>query len=349
MEYNHRDNYNNNDNYQDNTYDNVDTSLYILNEKNVLITKNYINDILKRYGVNHNVKNVATFQRAMIHTSYLIRDEEYWKTHRSKNTNKDLEPIDDPSKAEIQLQTESYERLEFLGDSVIHLILAEYFFKRYENQAEGFMTRLRTKIENGDTLAYLTKSIGLDKYIVLSRYIEVNEGRSNNASILEDAFEAFMGALFLDGGFEPCKSFMTKLMEDKIDFAQLLHKETNFKDMLLQYFHQRGWLDPKYGQLDVSGPDHKKIFTMYVKRKKTQTDDGDIVGMGMGTSKKKGEQKAAFEALKFYQVIKNDDDEDSDTCEEYSSFDDSDEEFDTIDEIDTIDTIDTIDEIYSEK
>lgn len=273
-----------------------DPSLYILNEKNVLITESYIEHTLLKYGIKHKVNNLENFRKAMIHTSYLLRDDEYWKQQRSKLTNKELDPISDPSKA-IPLMTQSYERLEFLGDSVIHLVLAEYFYKRYENEDEGFMTKLRTKIENGDALAHLSKAINLNKYILLSRYIEKNGGRYNNQSILEDAFEAFIGALLLDSDFTVCKNFLIKLIEDEIDFAQILHKETNFKDMLLQYFHQRKWVDPVYDVLDISGPDHKKNYTMYVKRKTCATDDGEIVGMGVGLSKKKGEQAAARQAL----------------------------------------------------
>lgn len=286
--------------------DSTDTSLYILNEENTLITSKYIENILKQYGVKHKVNDISHFEKAMVHKSYMLRDEEYWKTQRSKNTNVDLDPIKDPSLA-IPLQIHSYERLEFLGDSVIHMILAEYFYKRYEDENEGFMTRIRTKIENGDTLAHLCKAIGLDKYILISRYIEKNNGRENNGSILEDAFEAFIGALKLDGCFEYCNTFLIKLIEKEIDLAQILHMENNFKDLLLQYFHQRKWQDPKYDVMDISGPDNKKKFSMYVKKKETPRDDGEIVGMGVGASKKKGEQEAARQALIYYKVIKEDD------------------------------------------
>ncbi len=291
--------------------DDINTELYILNEKNTLITSDYIESILAKYGVKHKVKDIEVYRMAMVHKSYLLKDEEYWKTQRSKNTNVDLDPIEDPSLA-IPLQNNSYERLEFLGDSVIHNILAEYFYKRYENENEGFMTRIRTKIENGDTLAHLCKTICLDKYILLSRYIEKNNGRENNKSILEDAFEAFIGALKLDGCQEYCDKFLIKLIEDEIDLAQILHMENNFKDLLLQYFHQRKWQDPQYDVFDISGPDNKKNFTMYVKMKKTARDDGNIVGMGVGQSKKKGEQEAAKQALIYFGEIK-DDDSDSDT------------------------------------
>ena len=298
--------------------ENIDPTYFILNEKNQYITREYIEDILKKYSVEHKVKHLETFKRALIHKSYLLRDEEYYKQNRTKNTNKDLDPIEDPLKA-IPLQNESYERLEYLGDSVIHLILADYLFRRYEKEDEGFMTRLRTKIENGETLAELAKIMGLNKYILLSRYIEKNGGRENNKSILEDSFEAFMAALFLEANFEPCKKFLIQLIEQEIDFAQILNTETNFKDCLLQLFHKRGWEDPSYGVLDISGPDHKKQFTMYVKCRKNPRDDGEIVGIGRGGSKKKGEQSASREAMKHFGVLKDEaQEEDDEFIEEIS-------------------------------
>lgn len=325
------------------SYDNVDPTLFILNEANVYITADYIEDLLKKYDVDHKVQNLPMFQRAMTHISYLVRDENYFKNQKMKHSaefnqktkhTSDLEPIEDPSKA-IPLQTISYERLEFLGDSVLHLVLAEYLFKRYEGEDEGFMTRLRTKIESGETLAMISQAIGLNKYILLSRYIEKNGGRENNMHILEDSFEAFMGAFYLEAGFDKCKKFMVKLMEEEMDFAQILNTETNFKDKLLQYFHQQRWQDPCYGVLDISGPDYKKSFTMYVKRKLTKTDDGEIIGIAVATSKKRGEQEAAKQALIHLKII-TDDDSDSEMMEEYLSSEEGEEEDDETEEkIDT--------------
>lgn len=311
-------------NIGENGSEEINTSLYILNEKNILITEKYIENTLKTFGVNIVVKKIQEYEQAMVHPSYLVRDDSYWKTHRSKNMNKDLEPIDDPSKA-IPLKEDDYERLEFLGDSVIHLVLAHYLFQRYPKEQEGFMTKLRTKIEKSDTLAHLSRSINLHNYAIISRYIEANEGRTNNNAIAEDIFEAFMGALFLDGGYDVCRKFMVNLMEEEIDFAELLHVETNYKDRLLQYHHKMRWEDPKYGQLDVSGPDHKKMFTMYVKMYVNPRSDGEIVGIGIGSSKKKGEQEAAKAALKHFNVINDSDEDDDDSMEEYTDCSDNDD------------------------
>lgn len=287
-----------------------DQKLYILNEKNVWITKKYIEDTLKEYDVEYKVKDLDIFKRATVHKSYLIRDQNTSK--KIKNSKSTLKPISDPKTA-IQLQKKSYERLEFLGDSVLHCVLADYIGNRYLDQDEGFMTRLRTKIENGSTLDQLAKVIGLNRYILISRYIESNDGRDKNKNISEDSFEAFVGALYKDGGFDICKKFLFNLIESKVDFAQILFKETNHKDTLLQYFHKMHWRDPTYGVLDISGPDHKKQFTMYIKCKKDTNDKGEIIGVGVDSSKPKGEQKAAKEALINLGVIKNDE-YDSSSC-----------------------------------
>lgn len=310
-----------------------DPSLFILNENNIYITKEYIEDMLRKFDIAHTVKNLNAFQVAMTHVSYLKRDSAYYETNKISKyvCGKDMEPIKNPAAA-IPLQDVSYERMEFLGDSVIHHILAEYFIHRYEKQDEGFMTRLRTKIENGQTLAGLTKVIGLNKYVLLSKHMENNGSREKNMHVLEDIFEAFMGALSLEATYEVCKNFFVKLIEQEIDFAQLLHTETNFKDILLQFFHRKKWHDPKYGVLDISGPDHKKIFTVYVKCKKAPYDDGEIVGVGHGTSKKKGEQEAAKQALLHFGIINENSDSDSETCESFSDI--SDNELDNIEIID---------------
>lgn len=278
---------------------------YILNEKNKYITKEFVEGILKKYGIIIKVKQLELFQQAMVHLSYLIRDEKFYKNNKTKPyqiQSNDIEPLDDLSTA-IPLQPKSYERLEFVGDATIHDTLAFYEFHRYPDEEEGFMTKLRTKIENSDSLCNLSRIIGLTDYIIISRYVELNGGRETNKAILEDSFEAFMGALRLDAGFDICEKFLIALIEKEIDFALLLHTETNFKERLLQYFHLRKLCDPKYQCSDVSGSANNKIYTMYVKCRKNENDEGDIVGIGSSSSKKNSEQLAAKQALIHFGVI----------------------------------------------
>jgi dsRNA-specific ribonuclease len=295
--------------------------LYILNEKNKLITEEFINNLLMKYDISYKVKNINNFHIAMTHISYLIRDDNNKgnKTKQYQQQIGDVDPIDDVSKA-LPLRQTSYERLEFVGDSVIHLCLAEYLYNRYDKEDEGFMTRLRTKIENGEVLSSFAKILGINEYIIMSRYIESIEAREKNHHIIEDSFEAFIGALFSEAGFDICKKLLVKIIEEEIDFSELLSIETNFKDKLLQYFHIRKWGDPIYGGLDISGPENKKMFTMYVKCKRNPADEGEIVGTGVGPSKRKGEQEAAKQALINFEQYKEEiDDSDSSMCENYES------------------------------
>jgi len=321
---------------------------YILNEKNKPITAEYIESTLAVFGIKIKVGDIGNdqygkkqkqkpmqgqrqgqgqgqlkshlnnkfnyFQQAMIHLSYLVRDKNFYGNNKTKPyqiQSDDIEPLD-PAKFDtvMPLQTVSYERLEFLGDAKIHAILAEYLFTRYPDQDEGFMTKLRTKIENGNTLSKIARTIHLEEYVVVSRYIEINGGRQANDNIMEDAFEAFIGALYLNFGYDVCNRFVTGLIEKEIDISEMLFTETNFKEKLLQYFHLMKWSDPIYGTLDVSGPENKKKYTVYVKCKKSIQDAGDIIGIGVGQSKKKGEQIAAMEALTKLGVYKENDDSD---------------------------------------
>ncbi len=282
---------------------------YILNENNKLISAEYITALLKTYGINIKVNNLNIFQEAMIHLSYLVRNEEFYKNNKTKVyqiQSTDIEPLSNKLDA-IPLQSKSYERLEFLGDAIIHSILAEYLFKRYSYANEGFMTKLRTKIENGNTLYLLSKKIGLNEFVLISRYVEKNGGRITNENLLEDIFEAFIGALYLDAGYEVCNKFLITLIEKEINLSQMLNEETNFKEKILQYFHLRKWQDPIYGSLSCDGPENKKVYTMYVKCIKHVHDVGEIIGRGQGSSKRMGEQMAAKQAMIHFGIYKDDD------------------------------------------
>lgn len=290
--------------------------IFILNEKNMLITKDFINSIFKKYNLKHSVIHIDRFIIATTHTSYSTKSYtsvESEGCHKIKEISSNK--ISHPNKA-IPLQTKSYERLEFLGDSIIHAILAEYIFVRFSDQQEGFMTKLRTKLENSETLAKFTQVLGLDSYILLSRYKEETNSRYNDVHILEDVFEAFIGTLYLDGdncgnNFELCRSLLVQLIESEIDIAEILCNETNYKDILLQYAHTKKWPDPIYGTQRVSGTENK-IYEMFVRIK------GNIEGIGKGNSKKKGEQMAAAMALKKFRVL-HDDSDGSDDEYEYSN------------------------------
>jgi len=308
---------------------------YILNEKNRVITKDYIKTTLTNYGIDYQINDIKLFMIAMTHPSYINK---IWT--ESKNfkmifmginlINGDrLIPIIEKNKEmAVPLGNISYERLEFLGDSILRQIISDYLFIRYKEMQEGSLTKLRSQIENGSSLAEMTRKIGLNKYVLISRNYEVIKARDKNDKIQCDIFEAFIAALYLDScgiayndiginlnliqcqrskGFQICYDFVTALIEDEIDLVQLLETDTNYKDKILQHFHELGWGDPKYGTMEVIIDNNKmgkKYFKMYVR-----DIDGNIIGCGVGSSKQKGEKLAAKKALQYLKVIPNDNDD----------------------------------------
>lgn len=289
---------------------------YVLNETNKPITSQFIESLLKKFGITHKVQNLKRFQTAMIHSSYLHRDLKNDRLAKLVHE-KDLKPIPESMQSSaMPLCDVSYERLEFVGDSVIHFVLADYLHERYPDEQEGFMTRLRTKIESGATLAKLSKRIGLNEYVVIARNIEQIGGRENNYHILEDAFEAFIGALYYDtsSSFDKCKQLLTKLIEEYVDMSSLIHNETNYKDTLLQCYHRWRWPDPEYGSRGVLDNNNKRTFLMYVKGIVVNSGGEktwEIVGEGSGSSKKRGEQESAKQALIKFGIIKPDSGDDN--------------------------------------
>jgi len=262
------------------------------NERNKLLTKEDVKSSIKRFNVDIVVNNLSIYQQALTHKSYTKKDlltPEILSRFKNKF-----------SPNLVELQEASNERLEFLGDTVIKLIVSHYLFIRYENEDEGFMTRLKTKIENRDTLAILAKKIGLDNFLLVSQQIESVTGRTSD-KLLEDAFESYIGALYLDSGFENCHKFITNILESEIDYAEILCNDSNYKDQLLRYYHKNKWSHPLYIEISHDGPPHRRVFTMGVK-----DNDGNIVGTGKDKSKRKAEQTSAKKALIHFGVIKED-------------------------------------------
>jgi ribonuclease-3 len=161
---------------------------------------------------------------------------------------------------------QSYERYEYLGDSVLNMVIANYLFKKYPDKNEGFLTRLRTKLVNGKTLAKLSSNLELGQHLLLSNHVEKIDGRSNNR-ILEDIFEALICAIFLDLGYNKSEKFIVDTIEKTIDFDKLL-VDNNFKDILLRFCQSKMNTTPVYRTIEVSGPPHKRVFKVccYIER-----------------------------------------------------------------------------------
>jgi ribonuclease-3 len=197
----------------------------------------------------------------------------------------------------VDLQDSSNERLEFLGDTFIKCIIAPYLFNRYYEEDEGFMTRLKTKLEDTKSLAKYARRLGLETWMLVSKQIEDNNGRCSD-KLLEDTFEAFIGALYEDQGFEVCKKLLTILLESEIDYSEILYKDTNYKDRLLRFYHSNKWSHPIYLCVKEDTLNNKKFYTMGVN-----DFQGKLITQATDTSKKRAEQKAAaFALIKFNQL-----------------------------------------------
>jgi ribonuclease III len=185
---------------------------------------------------------------------------------------------------------DSYERLEFLGDSVLGLVISEQLYRDLEDESEGSLTKTKAMLVNETTLAQIGREIGLNTYIRLSPEEEKSGGRDRN-SIIADAFEAVIGAIYLDGGIGPARDVVLNVIYSRRDSITSDLSQRNYKGDLLELVQARGEGVPKYDVISEAGPDHEKTFHVIV------TVAGEKVGDGTGLSKKEAEQKAAAMAL----------------------------------------------------
>ena len=213
------------------------------------------------------IKNLSYYQRAFTHKSALKEYEQF---------------------------TESFETLEFIGDSVLGFVVTKYLFDRYETRQEGFLTKARTKLVRGETLAHIANHIGLNKFVVMDEK-GMRNGWNSNTKVLEDVFESLIGAVYLDLGLLHAKEFILKLYENQeiIDMNTIMIDD-NFKDHLMRYCQVNGWELPDYR---VSGH-HEGLFYIDIYIHNT------FFARGVAKSKKQAEQNAArnyFQALSSYQ------------------------------------------------
>tara|TARA_B110000977_G_C11091322_1_gene497060 strand:+ start:7182 stop:7868 length:687 start_codon:yes stop_codon:yes gene_type:complete len=188
------------------------------------------------------------------------------------------------------LGTDSYERLEFVGDSVIGLIVASYLYEKYPNENEGYLTRVRTKIVSSKGLSYFAGLLKLGEYVKMNSKA-LNQEWNNNPRILEDVFEALVGALYLDKGLEFCRKFMIRLIEKHMETSEL-ETDTNYKDILMKYVQARQMKSPVYAVTHTDGPDHAKKYTVQININNRKVSEGT------DKSKKQAEQNSAYLALK---------------------------------------------------
>ena len=276
------------------------------NNKNIILSDNDLRELFDNNGLKDvHYHNINLYRNAFVHKSYCTMKNADFNTGNQKC------PLDC-----LPLQEMSYERLEFLGDSILGMIVAGYLYDRFPDQNEGFLSKLRTKIVNGKMLGFLSNKIGFPKFAIISKQVEDTNGR-NNYKIMEDIFEAFLGALYLDyqtdndiisipqnikvyfqgSGFYIVQKWIINIIEKYIDISELIISKTNYKDMLVSYMQHHLQDQPKFLEINIVTKDNTKIFTYCVKDK-----SGTVIATAKGFNKKEAENNVSLEALKHYNV-----------------------------------------------
>jgi ribonuclease-3 len=256
------------------------------NSKNVPITVPDVERILHNHGLEgYKLKQLTPFQTAMVHTSYVRRSE--YTTLTGDPAVLAACPV-----GVMDLFPESYEQLEFRGDSILGASVATYLCDRYYDESPGFLTVARKVIVRNRTLGRVARILGLDKFFVISRNVEemkADHGRQNPEK-LGDVLEAFLAALWIDCGydFKVFHTFVTTLIETHLDIPTLLREDDNYKDRFQKHCQQVFHYTPTYTMVDSKNG----IFTMAVC-----DAQGHMIGQGSATTKKQAEQYACKQAL----------------------------------------------------
>ena len=188
------------------------------------------------------------------------------------------------------------ERLEFLGDSILGFVIAEKIYQKFPNADEGVLSRLRASLVNGETLAELATEHQVGEELVLGQG-ELKSGGRRRKSILSDAFEAIIGALYLDQGFVNTKSWLLSVFEKKLDSVTVETADKDPKTKLQEYLQSCGLSVPTYTVISTTGADHDQIFQI----KCVVSGIKDPI-FSKANSRKKAEQKTALKALKLLNV-----------------------------------------------
>lgn len=292
----------------------------IYNPINALITRDDVRDIFGRVGLTDEditVFDVQHYQRAFVHKSYSL-------------TSKDRQAPTPPDGV-VPLQPHNNERDEYFGDSLLGCIVAKYLFRRLVEEGEGTLTRARTKLVNGRFLAHLAAQLGFDRHVIISAHVEQKCNGRALTSVLENALEAFVAAVYHDQhalferridemalatrpkrrtryvktcdavlarvsasgiAFAQTETFVVAMIEKLVDFSALLANESNYKDILLKHFQKKFKGSPSYKEVATEGPPHKRTFTMSVHH-----INGVQLGVGTGGTKRDAQHAAAREAL----------------------------------------------------
>lgn len=194
----------------------------------------------------------------------------------------------------------SNERIEFLGDSVLNLVIGEFLYKEFPEEEEGFLTKVRAKMVNKNALSAAAETIKLDEFILFGKNLSKTV-INNSKSILADALEAVIGAVYLDAGLQDAKNFITNVIINPILEEGEHLVDENYKSQLLEYAQAEKLSNPLYEVIKEEGPQHERVFTIKVSVNKK------FYGIGSGKTKKTAEQIAAKRALEKIRLSQNSD------------------------------------------
>lgn len=185
--------------------------------------------------------------------------------------------------------TDNNEKLEFLGDSVLGVVVSQYLYEELKDKNEGDLARIKSFVVSEDSLAQISRELKIDNFILIGKGEEYSGGRSKKA-ILADCLEAIIGAFFLDSGFKSVRLFVLKFLIPQINKVLEDKHNKDYKTLLQEYVQKRYKNYPKYVLTKKTGPDHDRTFWVEVKI------NGETKGAGSGKNKKEAEQKAASQA-----------------------------------------------------
>jgi ribonuclease-3 len=265
------------------------------NPKNVPLCAEDIQSILRTCGIqSYTVRDIQMFQKSMIHSTYVRRSEYTTLTGQPAT----LAPC--PAGV-LDLQQDSYEQLEFIGDSMLGAVVANYLHVRFPNENPGFLTNTRKLIVRNRTLGLLARdNLKLSKFFVISKHVEEmkpEHGRQNLEK-LGDVLEAFIAALWIDSNkeYNTVYKFIVTMIESYLDIPTLLREDDNFKDRMQKQCQQIHHYTPVYKMM--SSDEKKGEFVMAVC-----SPTGEILGTGTSSTKKQAEQNACKTALQKWSII----------------------------------------------
>jgi len=220
--------------------------------------------------INYHFKNTDLVKAALSHTSLMKTNDIFWP----------------------------FERMEFLGDSVLGVVVADHLFNKYPEYTEGDLSKLKSKLVSKKYLSYKARKVNLGKFIMMSGEAEQNKGR-DSSTILCDTIEALICAVYLDSNLDKASDFIKRVILNDFAIEITRSKVTNYKSILQEFTQSNFKSIPTYRIFDETGPDHNKIFSIRV------IINQEIIGEGQGPNKKSAEQHAAKAACQRFELIQS--------------------------------------------